>query len=184
MAYKGKYGILVSMSLLIIAFDQWTKYLIHTKFSWGESLPLIDSFFNLTYVRNSGAAFGLLHKAPPAFRDPFFLIVPLIALAVIFYLFTRLTREQNWTATALSLIVGGAIGNLIDRVRFGYVIDFLDFHWKENYHYPAFNVADSCIVIGVGMMLIRSFFRGKACITDGETAKDPSRPGVHDKKVG
>lgn len=164
MAYKGKYGILVSVSLLIIAFDQWTKHLIHTKFSWGESLPLIDSFFNLTYVRNSGAAFGLLHKAPPAFRDPFFLIVPLIALVVIFYLFTRLTREQQWTTTALSLIVGGAIGNLIDRIRFGYVIDFLDFHWKEIYHYPAFNVADSCIVIGVGMMLIQSFFRGKACV--------------------
>ncbi len=152
-----KYGILVGIGGLVIALDQWTKSLIHAKFQWGESITLLDSIFALTYVRNMGAAFGMLNRAPSYFRDPFFIIVPLLAMVIILFVFARLSKDQNLTAVALTLVFGGAVGNLIDRLRFGYVIDFLDFHWKEVYHWPAFNVADSCIVVGVSVLFLLSF---------------------------
>lgn len=162
-----KYLILASIFFPVIILDQWTKHVIHTGFRWGESRPIWESFFALTYVRNSGAAFGILHRAPSWFRDPFFLAVSLIALVVIVFLFIRLTLSQKSVIVALSLILGGAVGNLIDRLRFGFVIDFLDFHWKEVYHWPSFNVADSCIVVGVGLLFLNSLKQGK------EEAKKP-----------
>lgn len=151
-----KYLILFLTTVLVLVLDQWTKKIIHTRFRWGESVPVLDSMFSLTYVRNQGAAFGMLHRAPSWFRDPFFIVIPIIALFVILFLLSRLNNRQRWTALALSLILGGALGNLIDRLRFGYVIDFLDFHWREIYHWPAFNVADSCIVVGVSIMFLQS----------------------------
>lgn len=157
---KRKYKLLVAISLAVIAFDQWTKHMIHTRFRWGETVGIAGDLFALTYVRNMGAAFGILHKAPAYFREPFFIVVPVVALFIIGMVYAKLREDQEWTAIALSLILGGAIGNLIDRVRFGYVIDFLDFHWKEIYHYPAFNVADSCIVVGVGIMFVLSLAQG------------------------
>ncbi len=169
---KSKYITLAIITAVILISDQLTKHLIHSTFKYGESLPIIQDFFDITYVRNSGAAFGLLHTAPPAFRDPFFLIVPIIALIVILFIFIKLTKDQKWTVISLSLIFGGAIGNLIDRFKLGYVIDFLDFHWKEIYHYPAFNVADSCIVTGVGLMLIQSLVSNKMCVSDKKPKQD------------
>lgn len=166
-ATKFKCLLVIVGSILIL--DQWTKHIVDTTFFWGETRPVIESFFSLTYVRNSGAAFGILHRAPAWFRDPFFLIVPLVALIIIGAIFLKLSDSQRLTLWALSLIVGGAIGNLIDRIRFGYVIDFLDFHWKEVYHWPAFNVADSCIVVGVGLMFIQSF-----CHESGKVTKKVS----------
>jgi len=160
-----KYKVFLVVFTVIVALDQWTKHLVHTKFYWGESIPIIDSFFALTYVRNSGAAFGILHRAPATFRDPFFIIVPILVLLIITVIFVRLTQAQRLSAFALSLIYAGAIGNLIDRLRFKYVIDFLDFHWKEVYHWPAFNVADSSIVVGVGFLLLESFFSGKSKVS-------------------
>ena len=157
---KKKFIILIVLVVGFLILDQWTKHLVHKNFSWGESKPIVSGFFSLTYVRNSGAAFGILHKAPPAFRDPFFIAVPLIALFVIIFLFVRLQDNQLFTAGALSLILSGAVGNLIDRLRFGFVIDFLDFFIKD-YHWPAFNVADSCIVVGVSILFIQSFFQSK-----------------------
>ena len=169
---RAKATMFVCVATAVILLDQWTKWIIYSRFRWGESLDVIQNFFAITYVRNKGAAFGMLHKAPEYFRDPFFIIVPMAALAVIILLFVRLDERQKLAATALSLITGGAIGNLIDRLRFGYVVDFLDFHWKEVYHWPAFNVADSCIVVGVGIMLIQSFTETKA----------GSEPSVWDSK--
>jgi signal peptidase II len=153
---KKKYINLFIILLVILVLDQWTKTKVHTTFRWGESITLIENFFALTYVRNMGAAFGFLNNAPAVFRVPFFLIVPLVVLFVILILFVKLKESEKLTAVALSLILSGAIGNLIDRVRYGFVIDFLDFHWKEIYHWPAFNVADSSIVIGVSMMFLLS----------------------------
>lgn len=155
---KIKYLLLFLISGVGIVVDQWTKHVIHSRFAWGESIPVLKDFFSLTYVRNSGAAFGIMHKAPAYFRDPFFIAVPLVALFIIGFLFVRLPDAQKLTASALSLIFCGAIGNLIDRLRFGFVIDFLDFYWKD-YHWPAFNVADSCIVVGVSVLFIQSFFQ-------------------------
>lgn len=168
---KKKYVLLLVIAISFLILDQWTKHLVHTKFSWGESKPVIEGFFSLTYVRNTGAAFGILHNAPAYLRDPFFIVVPVVALFVILFFFYRLPANQLLTATALSLIFSGAVGNLIDRLRFGYVIDFLDFFTKRcpsfidylmrDCHWPAFNVADSCIVVGVGILFVQSFQQAK-----------------------
>ncbi len=152
-----KYAILGFVGAITLGLDQWTKWLVHSSFRVGESLNVWDPIFALTYVRNRGAAFGIFQTASPAFRDRFFIAVPLIAISVISYLYFKLEKKERLSALALSLVLSGALGNLIDRLRFGYVIDFLDFHWYEVYHWPAFNVADSCIVVGVGVLFLQSF---------------------------
>ena len=140
--------------IAVIIGDQWTKLLILNHFEYGESLVMIRNFFSLTYVRNTGAAFGFMAAANPNFRIPFFLIVPIIAMVVLGFLYRDLPPKAKWRATALGLVSGGAIGNLIDRIRLGYVVDFLDFHWKSVYSFPAFNVADSSICVGVAILLL------------------------------
>jgi len=149
-----KYLILFALTAAVIASDQFTKGLMVDKFRLGESIPLWHGFFNLTYVRNTGAAFGLLASSDPRFRTPFFIAVPLLALAAIGYIFRKIPEQDIKLSSALSLVVGGAIGNLIDRLRYGFVVDFLDFHWKFQYHFPAFNVADSAICIGVAILML------------------------------
>ena len=138
----------------VIILDQITKKAILDRFTLHEMLPMIQGYFDLTYIRNTGAAFGMLATADPSLRIPFFMLVPLIALGVIGYLFKNLPKNSVLMALALSLIVSGAIGNLIDRIRYGYVVDFLYFSWKHEYFFPAFNVADSAITIGVGLLLL------------------------------
>jgi signal peptidase II len=149
---KSKYIILVCLAGLVIVVDQITKLYIAHHFQLHESMNIIPNLFNFTYVRNTGAAFGLLSQAPESFRIPFFIIVPLIALTIIVLVFKKTKETEILMITALSLILGGAVGNFIDRLRFNYVIDFLDFHWKT-YHWPAFNVADASIVIGVSLLI-------------------------------
>jgi signal peptidase II len=156
-----KWVILGVVFVCTLTLDQLTKWAIHSRFKVGESIDLVNSFLAFTYVRNKGAAFGILQTADPRFREPFFLAVPVIAIGIIAYLFYRLEPEKKVSAVALSLILSGAVGNLIDRARFGFVIDFIDAHWNDVYHWPAFNVADSCIVVGVGTLLILSFFEPK-----------------------
>jgi len=142
------------LSIGIVFLDQWTKSVILARFQLGESLSVISSFFNITYVRNTGAAFGFLATAHSAFRVPFFIMVPLVALLIIGVMFRRLPEREVRMSSALALVMGGAVGNLIDRVQHGFVVDFLDFHWKYKAHFPAFNVADSAICIGVGLMML------------------------------
>jgi signal peptidase II len=146
--------------LFVIISDQWTKILVLNHFEYGESLAMIQNFFSLTYVRNTGAAFGFLAAANPNFRIPFFLIVPIIAMVVLGLLYRDLPKSARWRAMALGLVSGGALGNLIDRVRLGYVVDFLDFHWNTAYYFPAFNVADSAICVGVGILLVSTMTKG------------------------
>ena len=140
--------------VFVILGDQWAKLCVLEHFELGESIKLIEGFFSLTYVRNTGAAFGFLASANPSFRVPFFLIVPIIAMVVLGFLYRDLPKDARWRATALGLVSGGAVGNLIDRVRLGYVVDFLDFHWKNVYYFPAFNIADSAICVGVAILLL------------------------------
>ena len=149
-----KYLILILISLVILILDQVTKVAVDDQFRLGESLAVVSDFFNLTYVRNTGAAFGFMADADPMFRVPFFLIIPIFALGFIIYLFRKVESQHFSVSIALSLVVGRAVGNLIDRVRLGYVIDFLDFHWGGKYHFPAFNVADSAICVGVAILMI------------------------------
>jgi signal peptidase II len=156
-----KYVILAGISALIIAIDQLTKLYIHTHFQLGDSVPVIAGYFNITYVRNFGAAFGFLAESHPGFREMFFLAMPPFALLIIL-LILRGVRDSDFPQIlALSAVFGGAIGNYIDRLRFRYVIDFLDFHLQSTYSWPAFNVADSAIVGGVGLLLVLMLFEKK-----------------------
>jgi signal peptidase II len=157
---KLKYLILFFLTTGIILSDQYTKAIIVEKFRLGETLPIINDIFNLTYIQNRGAAFGLMAQANPAFRVPFFIVVPLVALGSIAYVFRKIPEHDIKLATALSLVIGGAVGNLIDRLSLGYVVDFLDFHWKWTYHFPAFNVADSAICVGVGVIILDILLQG------------------------
>jgi signal peptidase II len=151
---KRKYLILLAVQGLIVSLDQLTKFLIVSAFHTGESVAVIPSFFNITFVRNSGAAFGILSDLNNPLREPFFLIVPGLTLAAILYIFTKMHDRQMFSIYGLSLIIGGALGNIVDRVRIGTVIDFLDFHWQNKYHFPAFNVADSAITVGAVLLII------------------------------
>jgi signal peptidase II len=148
-----KYLVLLAVTGTIVSLDQLTKHLITQRFRLGETISFIDGIFNLTYVRNPGAAFGLFGRWPAEWRIPFFIIVPVVALVVIFYVFRKVEDRDVKLASALSLVIGGAFGNLIDRAAYNYVIDFLDFHWYEH-HFPAFNVADSAICVGVGFLIL------------------------------
>jgi signal peptidase II len=153
---KIKYMLLATISGGIIALDQLTKLYIHTRFHLHESKQVIPGFFDITYVRNFGAAFGIFTTMPANLREMFFLIIPVVAMVVIVTILRTTKDAEKIQILALSLIFGGAVGNYIDRLRFKYVIDFLDFHWRDVYHWPAFNVADSAIVCGVGVLLLQT----------------------------
>ena len=150
---KLKYLILLSISGAIISFDQYTKHLIISTFALGESVSIIPGYFSFTYIRNPGAAFGMMNTWDPQFRIPFFILMPLLALVAILYVFRKIEEKERLLVVTLSLIIGGAIGNLIDRIAYNYVIDFLDFFWRYGAHFPAFNIADSTISIGVALLL-------------------------------
>lgn len=148
-------GLFFFLSILfVILSDQWVKLEILSHFDYGESVRVFQNFFSITYVRNTGAAFGFLATANPSFRVPFFLVVPIIAMVVLGFLYRDLPQDARVRSMALGLVSGGALGNLIDRVRLGYVVDFLDFHYKNEYYFPAFNVADSAICVGVAILLL------------------------------
>jgi signal peptidase II len=147
--------LLVLLAGLIIVADQLTKWLIMSRFGLYEIKVVVPGFFNLTYLHNTGAAFGLLANANPAWRPYFFIGIALLALVFVFFAFRQYRRRSAVYMFAFAFIAGGAMGNLIDRVRFGSVVDFLDFY-VSGYHWPAFNVADSAIVVGVGLFLLAS----------------------------
>lgn len=146
--------ILILLSLLVVAIDQISKIYIHTNFELGDTVSVIENYFNITYVRNTGAAFGILSDSQQTFRHVFFLAIPVIAVAVIVFFIYGLPEEELAQIISLSLISGGAIGNYIDRIQYGYVIDFLDVHIKNIYSWPVFNVADSAIVVGVSVLSV------------------------------
>lgn len=150
----GQYRIFTLAASISLFLDQLSKIYIDNNFALGEARRVITNFFHLTYVRNPGAAFGILSDS--AIRLPFFITVSLFASLGILWYIRRIPSEKQWQHLALGLILSGALGNLIDRIRFGEVIDFLDVHWY-NYHWPAFNVADSAICVGVTIMLICSW---------------------------
>lgn len=141
------FGIVSTVTLVL---DQATKLYVDARFDLYESVPVIPEWFHLTYLRNQGAAFGILSNS--AIRVPFFVTVATVALLAILWYFKQLRSDQKLAAFALSLIFSGALGNLIDRVRLGEVIDFLDVFWNHH-HWPAFNVADSAICVGVALLI-------------------------------
>lgn len=148
---KPKYLILSIVSAVVILLDQASKIFIDRTMDIHSSITVVENFFNITYIRNKGAAFGFL--AETSFRLPFFILISFIAVVVIICIFRKLRPEQKLTAFSLSLIFAGALGNLIDRIRLGEVIDFIYVHWYDHY-WPAFNVADSAICIGVFLLAL------------------------------
>lgn len=148
---KNRYLNLSIISLSIIILDQLTKFLIVKNLRLGEHIVIFQNFFHLTRSHNSGAAFGILRDAPDLIRLTLLLSLPIIAVIIILNVLK--TVSDKWRVTALALILGGAIGNFIDRLRLQYVVDFLDFFYQQ-WHYPAFNIADSSICVGFGMWLI------------------------------
>lgn len=143
-----KVKLALSWITFIVVADQITKLIVDRSMPLYHSIPVIDGSFSLTYIRNTGAAFGIFAGSAAALRLPFLIGFSLIAIGFVVTMLKRLRDEQTGLITALSFIIGGAIGNLIDRVAYGEVIDFLDFYWGR-YHWPAFNLADSFITIGV-----------------------------------
>ena len=152
-SFQKKFIFLICISFLVIGADQLTKIFIHTQMQLHETKIIIENFFSLTYVRNFGAAFGFLAQTPELFRDFFFLSMPPLACGLILYILSTLKETQTAQITALCLIFGGALGNYIDRLHYRYVIDFLDFHFKNKYSWPAFNIADMAIVSGVCLLV-------------------------------
>lgn len=153
--------ILIILSLLVVAIDQIAKIYIHTNFELGDTVSVINNYFNITYVRNTGAAFGIFSDSQQMFRHVFFLSIPVVAVAVIIFFIYGLPESELAQIISLSLISGGAIGNYVDRIQYSYVIDFLDVHVRNVYSWPVFNIADSAIVVGVcvlSVLMILEYF--------------------------
>jgi signal peptidase II len=142
------------LSLLVLVVDQWTKFAVLNAFALYESKQILP-FFNLTLLFNKGAAFSFLSSHPSIAVWLFSGIAIVISVVLLVWL-KRLPSTDRWSACALSLILGGGIGNLIDRVYYGYVVDFLDFH-LANAHFPAFNIADTAITVGAVMLFLSMF---------------------------
>jgi signal peptidase II len=152
----------LSVSTIVIVLDLFTKHLIQQAFLFGDLRP-VTSFFDLVRYHNEGSAFGFLNDAG-GWQKWFFNGISIVASVVIIYLLKKHSQNNNQNeklfCLGLVLILGGAIGNLYDRITLGYVVDFLNFH-INNHYWPAFNVADSAICVGVGLLLLDSFKQDK-----------------------
>jgi signal peptidase II len=147
----GRWKLFSCIAVAGLILDQATKYLIHTSMSLYQAIPVIDGFFNIFYIRNRGAAFSFLANA--SWRLPFFIAISFVASVVILIAFGKLRDDQKLAQVSLAMIFSGAVGNLIDRVRLGEVIDFIQVFWRTHY-WPAFNVADSLICVGVALLAL------------------------------
>lgn len=144
-----------ALAAVVVFADQLSKWAVLTSFAPGARLP-VTGFFNLVLVYNRGAAFSLL-AGLPGWQTPLFVAIAAAAIVVVTVLLVRSPGRRTFCA-GLALILGGALGNVIDRLRFGHVVDFLDFH-ALGWHWPAFNVADSAITVGAGLLIVESFLQ-------------------------
>ena len=140
-------------SLAVLLLDQWTKGIVVRSFQLHESRPVIPGFFDLTYVQNSGAAFGLFASVDSSLKAIVLNSVAVIVFLIVSAYALRSSLKSVRLQVGLALILGGAVGNLLDRVRFTYVVDFIDFS-ISGHHWPAFNVADSAICAGVALLFL------------------------------
>jgi signal peptidase II len=150
-------AIFLSITAVIVGLDWFTKQLVVARFSLHESKPIIDGFFNLVYVQNTGAAFGLGANAATSVVPTLLTVGAITIFVAVAVLAFRSPAADLRLQVGLHLILGGAIGNLADRLRLGYVIDFLDFFVTvggKARHWPAFNVADSAICVGIGLLML------------------------------
>jgi signal peptidase II len=152
---KNKYLQAGSIAGIVLVLDQITKYIVERRISLHDVMTVIPGFFNLTHVRNKGAAFGILSGLPESWRSAFFIMITVIAVAAIIILIIK--THERLSVYAFSLIAGGAVGNVIDRIRYGEVVDFIQWYVKS-YYWPSFNVADSAISIGVALLAVEMLF--------------------------
>ncbi len=155
-----RYLLLFLVGGVVVALDQVTKVWVDHSMRLYGTKPIISGFLDFHYIRNSGAAFGFLSGSQSQFRIPFFVGISILAIGIILYLFHKMEESEIVVPVALSLVLGGAVGNLIDRVRLGEVIDFIYFHYMR-FAWPAFNVADIAITVGVFLLILRMFFLEK-----------------------
>ncbi len=154
---RVKYGRLALVAGLIVVVDQLTKALILHTLPLYESIGVIPGFFNITHIHNPGGAFGFLADRGPSTRHVFFIVLSSLAICLIFYFYVKTPRTHRLLADSFALILGGAVGNMVDRLRFGTVVDFLDFY-IGSLHWPAFNVADSAITVGMLVFMFHFMF--------------------------
>lgn len=147
--------LILFLAAIVALLDQATKHWIQNEFDFGQSRPVIEGLFNLTYVRNTGAAWGILQD-----QNLFLAILSLLVLGLLLSFRRVFIRDTTAHRVGLGLMVGGILGNLMDRLRAQHVVDFLDFHWSAH-HFPAFNVADSAICVGVGLYILTEFLRSR-----------------------
>lgn len=148
------------MSLGVLALDQTTKAVVTSSMTLFSSIPVVRGLFHLTLVTNRGALFGLFRDMPEPFRAALFTSVPTLAIVLIVIFQCRTTIADTAAQSGLALILGGATGNLLDRLRLGYVVDFFDV-FVGDHHWPAFNIADASICLGVGLLLVDLFVKGQ-----------------------
>jgi signal peptidase II len=153
----ARYVLLGLISVGIVVIDQVTKVYIMQTMRLHESIPVIPNLFSITYIRNPGAAFGILSTSSGSFRFIFFGLTSMFALGLLGTILARMPKDDWMGQISVVAILGGAVGNLLDRLRYGEVIDFLDFY-IEPYHWPAFNVADSAITVGVVFLILHFAF--------------------------
>jgi signal peptidase II len=166
--YRGAY---LAVSLAVLFLDQWTKGIITRTMEVHQSRTVLADVFDLTYVRNSGAAFGLFASVDSSLKAILLNSVAVVVFLIVSAYALRSSHKSVRLQVGLALILGGAVGNLLDRVRFGYVVDFLDFS-VSGHHWPAFNVADSAICIGVGLLFL-DMLRNE----DSEAPRPDAAPG-------
>lgn len=147
------------LSAVVLGLDLWTKQIVLQALDFRERMTLIPGYFDWTHVYNTGAAFSFL-AGQSGWQRWFFAVIAIgVAVALVVWL-KRLKSDETWVAIALALVLGGALGNLHDRVLLGHVVDFILVHWQDRYYFPAFNLADSAITVGA-LMLIVDMFKGK-----------------------
>lgn len=157
--------------LLSFAADMATKLWVDGSLTFTDRIPVVDGFFYITHVRNPGAAFGLFNTAPAAVRLTAFIGITIVAIVMIFSFYRRLAPGERLSALSLGLILGGAGGNLVDRIFRGEVVDFLHFRLWGGYQWPDFNLADSFIVVDVALLVI------ELLASEGEGGADPAGDG-------
>jgi len=149
----AKYGRLGWIAGSVVIADQVTKGIILDRLALYQTIPVVPGFFNITHIQNPGGAFGFLAQQSPMVRALIFLLMSFLAVCLIFWFYRKTPSTHRLLSAGFALILGGAVGNLIDRLRFGRVVDFLDFH-IGTWHWPAFNVADSAITTGIAIFLL------------------------------
>ena len=165
----------LGVAAAVIALDQATKAWVLRTLPGNPPLTVVPGFFDLVFSRNTGGVFGLLAGAPSFGRRAFFVGATAVALGVIVVLLQRWGRESRWLTFALSLVAGGAVGNLVDRLRFGSVVDFIDWHWRAH-HWYTFNVADGAITVGALLLFAHSLAPESPAPAPGRPAPPPPRP--------